>query len=384
MRCSRLVKVFALVCCLTLVLSGMALAEETIKIGLLAPLTGPAADDGINVKNSVCMAVEKVNAEGGILGKQIELVTYDDRADPKEAVALAHKLIERDSVIGVVGGSYSFPSRAVAPIFQEEKVPFVAAYALHPEVTSAGEFCFRVGMLGDVEGRACAYVAVHNFKAKTVALIHADNDFGRTLSTGTREYLEKHAPDTKILIEQAYPFAEKDYKAYLSKIKEANPDVVISSGYFFQVGPMVKQAREMGITAPFIGEEGADSPEMIKIAGEAAEDFVIVTNLDRDDKRAFVQDYLRQYKERFGVDTCMVGASAYDAFMVIINGIKVAGELDTQKIRDAIAASELEGLTGVSKFTEQGEVIKPMVVQIVKDWGFHYLDTVDDPAVLEK
>ncbi len=186
MRCSRLVKVFALVCCLTLVLSGMALAEETIKIGLLAPLTGPAADDGINVKNSVVMAVEKVNAEGGILGKQIELVTYDDRADPKEAVALAHKLIERDSVIGVVGGSYSFPSRAVAPIFQEEKVPFVAAYALHPEVTSAGEFCFRVGMLGDVEGRACAYVAVHNFKAKTVALIHADNDFGRTLSTGTR------------------------------------------------------------------------------------------------------------------------------------------------------------------------------------------------------
>ncbi|MEA3285092.1 MAG: ABC transporter substrate-binding protein [Synergistota bacterium] len=363
-------------------LVGSVFAEDTIKIGLLAPLTGKGADDGINVKNSVVMAVEELNASGGLLGKKVELVYYDDRNEPKEAVGLAYKLIERDEVVGVVGGSYSFPTRAVAPIFQEEEIPFVAAYALHPDVTAAGDYCFRVGFLGELEGRGCAYLAVEKLGAKTVSLIHADNDFGRTLSTGTMEYLEKYAPDVKVLSDQAYPFGEKDYKAYLSKIKEENPDVVIASGYFFQAGPMLKQAREMGIAAQFVGEEGADSPETPKIAGDAAEGFIIATNLNRDDPRPFVQKYLKEYKERFEVDTCMVGASAYDAFMVLVNGIKTAGTTDGDKVKDAIAKSEVEGLTGTAKFTETGEVIKAPVAQIIKDGQFRFYCDMDDPRVV--
>lgn len=363
-------------------LAGTALAADTVKIGLLAPLTGPGADDGINVRNSLEMAVEELNAEGGLLGKKVEVIVYDDRNDPKESVALAYKLIEKDEVVGVVGGSYSFPSRAVAQIFQEEEIPFVAAYALHPDVTAAGDYCFRVGFLGELEGRGCAFIAVEKLGAKTVSLIHADNDFGRTLSEGTMAYLAKHAPDVKVLSEQAYPFGEKDYKAYLSKIKEENPDVVIASGYYFQAGPMIKQAREMGITAHFVGEEGADSPEMVKIAGEAAEGFIIATNLNRDDERPFVQKYLTEYKERYGVETCMVGASAYDAFMVLTNAIKVADSTEPEKIRDAIAKSKVEGLTGIAQFTETGEVIKAPVAQIIKDGQFRHYSDMDDPRVL--
>ncbi|MBN1332584.1 MAG: ABC transporter substrate-binding protein, partial [Synergistales bacterium] len=135
------------------IFSGCAIAADTVKIGVLAPLTGFAADDGINVKNSVIMAADRLNAEGGLLGKQVELVIYDDRADPKEAVALAYKLIEQDRIVAFVAGSYSFPSRAVAPIFQEAEIPLVAAYAIHPDVTAAGDYCFRNGFLGTVEGR---------------------------------------------------------------------------------------------------------------------------------------------------------------------------------------------------------------------------------------
>ena len=114
---------------------GAAEAAETIKIGLLAPLTGFAAADGLSVKNSVDLAVEKVNKQGGLLGKKVELVTYDDRADAKDAVALAQKLIQQDKVVGLVAGSYSMPTRAVAPLFQDEGIPLVAAYAIHPDVT---------------------------------------------------------------------------------------------------------------------------------------------------------------------------------------------------------------------------------------------------------
>ena len=120
-----------------------ALGADTIKIGLMAPLTGFAAADGASVHDSVKLAVERVNNEGGVLGKKIELIAYDDRADGKEAVAVARKLIQQDQVVGVVAGSYSTPSRASAPIFQDEEIPFVAAYAVHPDITKAGDYCFR-------------------------------------------------------------------------------------------------------------------------------------------------------------------------------------------------------------------------------------------------
>lgn len=251
-------------------LSGGLYANDTIKIGLLVPLTGPAAADGFSAHSSVKLALERVNSTGGLLGKKVELIAYDDRADGKEAVALARKLIEQDKVVAVVGGSYSTPSRAVAPIFQEEKIPFVAAYAVHPDITKAGDYCFRNGFLGIVEGKSAAYAAVKMLKAKRIALLVSDNDFGRTLAEGFKYYMNKYAKGIATIVsEQAYPFQEKDFKAYLTKIKQENPDLIFASGYYFQTGPIVKQAREMGINAHILGEEGADSPKLLEIADRA-------------------------------------------------------------------------------------------------------------------
>jgi branched-chain amino acid transport system substrate-binding protein len=264
-----------------LLVSSAGFAADTVKIGLLVPLTGPAAADGTSALYSVQIALDQVNAAGGVLGKQVELVYYDDRADAKEAVALAHKLIEQDKIAAFVAGSYSLPTRAVAPIFQEEEIPLVAAYAIHPDVTRAGDFCFRNGFLGMVEGKAAGYTAHKLLGGKTVALLTSDNDFGRTLVEGFKEYVSKFAPDLRIVSEQAYPFSEKDYKPYLSKIKELNPDVIFASGYYFQTGPLLRQARELGIQSKILGEEGADSPKLMEIAGDAAEGFYIVTNFDR-------------------------------------------------------------------------------------------------------
>ena len=174
-------------------LSGGLYAADTIKIGLLVPLTGPAAADGFSAHSSVKLALERVNSTGGLLGKKVELIVYDDRADGKEAVALARKLIEQDKVVAVVGGSYSTPSRAMAPIFQEEKMPFVAAYAVHPNITKAGDYCFRNGFLGTVEEKSAAYAAVKMLKAKRIALLVSDNDFGRTLAEGFKYYMNKYA-----------------------------------------------------------------------------------------------------------------------------------------------------------------------------------------------
>ena len=359
-------------------------AAEMIKVGLLAPLTGFAAADGASVKNSVDLAVEKVNKEGGLLGKKVELVTYDDRADAKEAVALAQKLLQQDKVVGLVAGSYSMPTRAVAPLFQDDGIPLVAAYAIHPDVTKAGDFNFRNGFLGAVEGRAAAYTAVELLKAKKIALLTSDNDFGRTLAEGFNEYLFKFAKGkAEIVIALTYPMSEKDFKPYLSKIKEVNPDVIFSSGYYFQTGPVLKQARELGMKMQIIGEEGADSPKTLEIAGDAAEGFIIVTNLNRDDKRAFVQEFLKEYETRFKIQPDMVGASAYDAFMILVDGIKRSKSTGGKAVRDAIAATkDYDGLTGVIKGFNKGEVVKEVQVQQVKGGRFRYLGVITDPALI--
>jgi branched-chain amino acid transport system substrate-binding protein len=375
--------VFCFMACMFLV--GMAGAQDAIKIGLLAPLTGQAAADGLSVQNSVKLAVEKVNAEGGLMGKKVELITYDDRADGKEAVALARKLIEQDKVVAVVGGSYSTPSRAMAPIFQEEKIPAVYAYAVHPDVTKAGNFNFRNGFLGMVEGKAAAYTAVKLLKAKKIALLISDNDFGRTLAEGFKMYIDKYAKGAATITSvQAYPMQEKDFKAYLSKIKDENVDVIFSSGYYFQTGPVVKQAREMGIKAYIIGEEGADSPKFLEIAGKSAEGFVIVTNLNRDDKRAQVQNFLKTFESRYKIQPDMVGASAYDAFMIIVDGIKRAKSVKGPDIRGSIATlKDFDGLTGqIKRFTPEGEVVKDVQVQTVKDGRFRFFNVVTDPELI--
>jgi branched-chain amino acid transport system substrate-binding protein len=375
--------VFCFMACVFFV--GVAGAQDTIKIGLLAPLTGQAAADGLSVQNSVKLAVEKVNAEGGLMGKKVELITYDDRADGKEAVALARKLIEQDKVVAVVGGSYSTPSRAMAPIFQEEKIPAVYAYAVHPDVTKAGNFNFRNGFLGMVEGKAAAYTAVKLLKAKKIALLISDNDFGRTLAEGFKMYIEKYAKGAATITSvQAYPMQEKDFKAYLSKIKDENVDAIFSSGYYFQTGPVVKQAREMGIKAHIIGEEGADSPKFLEIAGKSAEGFVIVTNLNRDDKRAQVQNFLKTFETRYKIQPDMVGASAYDAFMIIIDGIKRAKSVKGPDIRGSIATlKDFDGLTGqIKRFTPEGEVVKDVQVQTVKDGRFRFFNVVTDPELI--
>ena len=381
MKCMKFLFFFLLA---VFLLTGGVYAADTIKIGLMAPLTGAAAADGFSVHSSVKLAIERVNGAGGLLGKKVEIVVYDDRADAKEAVALARKLIEQDKVVAVVGGSYSTPSRAVAPIFQEEKIPFVAAYAVHPDITKAGIYSFRNGFLGTVEGKCAAYAAVKMLNAKRIALLVSDNDFGRTLAEGFRYYMDKYAKGIATIIsEQAYPFQEKDFKAYLTKIKQENPDLIFTSGYYFQTGPVVKQAREMGITAHILGEEGADSPKLLEIAGQSAEGFVIVTNLNRDDKRKEVQNFLKTYESRFKIQPDMVGASAYDAFMIICDSIKRAKSTKGSDIRDAIAnIKNYNSLTGQIKSFFNGGVVKDVQVQIVKNGRFHYLGVVTDPELI--
>jgi branched-chain amino acid transport system substrate-binding protein len=370
-----------------LILPGSGLAQDTIKIGFFAPITGPAAADGASAKHAVDLAVKEVNDSGGIRGKKVELIVYDDRLNPQEAVAIANKLIEKDQVVGVASGSYSGPTRVAAPIFQKAGMPMVAGYAVHPDVTwdpkqkKPNDYCFRNGFLGEIEGAAAAEYAVKNLKAMKMSLIFMDNDFGRAISAGFASHAEKLG--ATILVKQMYKFpGEKDFRPFLTRIKEGNPDLIFAAGYYNEAAAIVRQSKELGIKAPIMGEEGFDSPKFLEIAGSAAEGVIIATNLDRDDPRPLVQNFLKNYRQTYEKNADMVGASSYDAFMILVNAIKEAGTAPSAIQKALLATKDYNGLTGkISRFV-QGEVVKPVQIQVVKEGKFRRLGVVDNPEVI--
>jgi branched-chain amino acid transport system substrate-binding protein len=357
-----------------------ARAQETIKIGFFAPLTGFAAADGASTKHSAEIAVEELNAAGGIKGKKVELVVYDDRHDSKEAVAIANKLIEKDQVAGVVSGSYSMPSRVTAPIFAKAGLPMVVAYAVHPDVTKAGPCVFRNGYLGQVEGWAAAESAVKLQKARKIAVLTVDNDFGRVTGAAFIERAKKLGAE--IHSDQVYKLGEKEFGPYLTKLQGQNIDLIFHTSYYNEGAQIVRKAKELGITAKQEATEGIDSAIFLQLAGAAAEGVTFTTNLNRDDPRPEVQSFLKKYQAKTGSPADMVGASAYDAVKILARGIEQAGT-EAKGICAALTGlRDYPAITGkISKFTK-GEVNKPVQIQIIRDGKVRSFAIIDNPEVI--
>lgn len=353
---------------------------DTIKIGINVPLTGFAASDGKSALNGAELAVSQANMAGGVNGQKIELIKYDDQASPKEAVPIALKLIEKDEVVAAISGSYSGATRASAAIYQDAKTPYISAFAIHPDITRAGNYVFRTSFVGEVQGRAGAKLIGESLGLKKVSIITLKNDFGKSLAAGFKEVADKFG--IEILSEYEYGIKDRQFGPIVSKIRADKPDAIYASGYFFTAGPLVSQLRAAGIKVPVIGQEGYDSQNYIKIAGPAAEGTIITTSLDRDSKSKETQDFISAYERVAGHKTDMVAASAHTAVKVLVAALKKAGSTDKQALRDAIQATNLTASTGDISFNNLGEVQKSVQVQIVKDGNWHHHSVIDDAELL--
>ena len=358
----------------------LSVLADSIRIGFNAPLTGFAAADGNSALVGAQLAIEQVNAAGGIDGNDIELVVYDDQASPKEAAPLAVKMTAQDEVTAGISGSYSGSTRAAATIFQENGVPYISAYAVHPDITRAGDHVFRTSFMGEVQGRAGAKLIGEMMGLKRVALITLNNDFGKSLATGFKE----KAADFGIEItgESEYSIKDREFGPIVSKVKADNPDAIYASGYFFTAGPLVRQIRAAGIAAPVIGQEGYDSQKFIEIAGPDAEGVIITTSLDRDSSNPITQAFIKGFEDKAGYPTDMVAASAHTAVLVMAEALKKAGAGDRAALRDAIAESSVDASTGHISFNALGEVKKDVQIQVVKDGAWRHYAVISDPVLL--
>ena len=359
--------------------AGIASAEN-IKIGFNVPLTGFAAADGQSALHGAELAVEQVNANGGVNGNMLELVVYDDQASPKEAAPLAIKMITQDDVVAGVSGSYSGATRAAATIFSENSVPYISAYAIHPDITRAGDYVFRTSFMGEVQGRAGAKLIGEMLGKKRVTMITLNNDFGISLANGFKDKAGDFG--IEIISEYEYSIKDREFGAIVSKIKSENPDAIYASGYFFTAGPLVRQLRAAGINQPVVGQEGYDSQKFIEIAGDASEGVMITTSLDRDSSNPVTQSFIEGFSNKAGYPADMVGASGHTAILVLADAMSRAGSTDKASLRDAIASTNLEASTGQISFNALGEVQKDVQVQVVRDGNWHHHSVVSDAELL--
>jgi branched-chain amino acid transport system substrate-binding protein len=359
-----------------------AQSEDVIKLGFFAPITGPAAADGESALNSAELAVEVINEKGGLNGKMVELVDYDDHLDSKQSVSIAQKLTTRDNVVAVVSGSYSGTTRPAAGIYQNAKVPMISAYAIHPDIPRAGDYIFQQSFPGPVQGKVGGYMAVDDLGAQEIAILYVDNDFGSTLNDNFQKYVEEKGAE--VVYVDSFGIGEREFNPVLTKIKGLNPDLIYVVAYAGEGAAIMRQIVDVGIEAKILGTEGMDSTtQFLQVAGEAADGLVITTNLNRDSEEEQVVEYINRYTEKYGFAPDMVGASTYDAFMLLAH---VIGEVGTNPEDIKEAMYEVENFmtnTGLLyRYTEVGEAIKPVQVQIVKNGEFTYYDQITDMELI--
>ena len=353
---------------------------DSVKIGFNVPLTGFAAADGKSALNGAKLAVKQANQAGGINGKMIELVVYDDQASPKQAVPISNKLIEKDKVVAAISGSYSGATRAAAGVFQSAEIPYISAYAVHPEITKAGNYVFRTSFMGEVQGRAGAKLIGATLQRKRVVLITLKNDFGKSLAAGFKEAADQF--NLQIVNEYEYSIKDRQFGPIVAKVKADAPEAIYATGYFFTAGPLVSQLRAAGITVPVIGQEGYDSEQFIKIAGKASEGTIITTSLDRDSNSSETRSFISEFEAMAGHKVDMVAASGHTAMKVLVAAMKKAGTTSPSAIRNAIAQTNLVASTGSISFNDLGEVQKNVQVQVVRDGDFHYHSEIRDQVLL--
>ena len=353
---------------------------DSVKIGFNVPLTGFAAADGKSALNGAKLAVKQANQAGGINGKMIELVVYDDQASPKQVVPISNKLIEKDKVVAAISGSYSGATRAAAGVFQSAEIPYISAYAVHPEITKAGNYVFRTSFMGEVQGRAGAKLIGATLQRKRVVLITLKNDFGKSLAAGFKEAAGQF--NLQIVNEYEYSIKDRQFGPIVAKVKADAPEAIYATGYFFTAGPLVSQLRAAGITVPVIGQEGYDSEQFIKIAGKASEGTIITTSLDRDSNSSETRSFISEFEAMAGHKVDMVAASGHTAMKVLVAAMKKAGTTSPSAIRNAIAQTNLVASTGSISFNDLGEVQKNVQVQVVRDGDFHYHSEIRDQVLL--
>lgn len=346
---------------------------DTIKIGVNLELSGPVASYGSSEADGIELAVDEINDAGGIDGKTIEIVKVDNKSDNAEATSAAMKLIDNDKVVAIIGAATSGATVAQAEVANSNKTPLISPSGTSPSVTvqdngTVNEFVFRTSFIDPFQGTVAANFAANDLNVENVA-IYADNasDYSKGLAASFKE--DFVAAGGKIVAEESYIAKDSDFRSTLTRIKAANPEFIFIPGYYEEVGLIVKQAREMGITVPLMGADGWDSPVLLELAGAEALNNTFTTNhYSSEDPDGKIQNFNEKFEEKYDKLPDSFNALGYDTVYLLADAIERAGSADSVKIQEALAeTTDLELVTGLYSVDENHHPIKSATILEYKD-----------------
>jgi branched-chain amino acid transport system substrate-binding protein len=372
MSASLKVKMFQ---CSALVLAAMLVAscgkKETaekssdtvvIKIGNVAPLTGPNAHLGKDNENGARLAVEEVNTQGLVInGKKVtlEFIGEDDASDPKQGTQVAQKLVDQ-KVVAVVGHLNSGVSIPASKIYSEAGIAQISPSSTNPEYTNQGfKTTYRLVGTDAQQGPVLAKYTLEKLKAKNIAIVDDSTQYGK----GLADEFEKTilASGSKVVIHEATNDKATDFKAILTNIKSKKPDVILYGGMDATGGPFAKQAKELGITAKIIGGDGICSPTLAQLAGDAAENVICSTVGVPKESLANGEAFIKKYEERFKSQVEIYSPMAYDAVMVIVDAMKRSNSSEASAILGALPTTDYNGLSGHITFDAKGDLKESVI-----------------------
>jgi branched-chain amino acid transport system substrate-binding protein len=367
----RTITVWALT--VLLAVPAVAPAADVIKVGGMAPTTGNVATFGVGQRNAYQLAVDEVNKAGGLKigGKphKIALIFEDEQNSPEVGATVARKLVNQDKVAAILGPTNTKVCLAVGPIAQENKIPMLTPTCTNPKVTLVGDFIFRAGFIDTFQGAVGAHF-VHKTlgKRKAGVLFDNGNDYAKGLATYFKEAFEKLGG--RVVAFESFTDEERtvDFRPQLLRIKAADPDVFYSSDYYGAAALMAKQAQEIGLKVPFMGGDGFDSPDLVRIGGSAVEGLHFTNFYSQDDPSPEVQQFIKAYRARYKDTPDAYAAQGYGAAQILFDAIRRAGRADGPTIRDALAKTkELKTVAGVITYDQNRNPTKPAVILRIKD-----------------
>jgi branched-chain amino acid transport system substrate-binding protein len=358
---------------LTLTLIG---GSPTMRVGEVDPLSGGVSQFGIGCHRGFLLAFEQINAEGGVLGQKVELITEDDQSKPGQSATAVRKLITQDKVVAILGDATSSATLEAAPIAQSNKIPMMTPTATNPRITEVGDFIFRVCFLDEFQGRMLARFAREKLKAQRIfTLTDVKQDYSVDLLKFFRDEFTKLGGT--IVGEQSYSTGDTDFRAQLTPIRAAKADAVYVPGYYQEVALIVKQGRQIGLTMPFIGCDGWANQALIEIGGKAVNGCFFTNHFSPGDQSPLVKSFVAKYQEKYGTLPDTFSALGYDAARLLSGAIQRAGSADPAAVRDALAqTADFQGVTGQISFDANRNASKPGLIVTVKDGKFEVAEKI--------
>ncbi|WP_079213981.1 branched-chain amino acid ABC transporter substrate-binding protein [Ventosimonas gracilis] len=327
--------------------------KSTIKIGLGGPVTGPLAEYGEQVFNGARMAIDQINAKGGVLGRQLEAVVYDDACDPKQAVAVANKAVG-DKIAFVVGHTCSSSTQPASDIYEDEGILMVTSSATAPEITARGhKLIFRTIGLDNMQGPAAGRYIADKAKPKNLAVIHDKQQYGEGIASEVKRTAEEAG--LNVVVFEGVNAGDRDFASLITRLRQADVDFVYFGGYHPEMGLLMRQSRERGLEARFMGPEGAGNTEITAIAGAASEGMLVTLPKSSDQDPANAE-LVAAFKERNQDPSGPFVLLSYAAAQVIAEGIAKAGTTDTTKVAEALRSNSFTTPVGVLEFAESGDL----------------------------